>query len=95
MSFKKFDAFHESFNHVDEIQASVENAMSEYHAALKKLQELQSKFVKTPREKINEKETLKQQIIQTNRDMLQKQSNFYTMLAEAGDGDIFNDNTQQ
>lgn len=94
MSFKKFDTFHESFNHVDEIRDNVEKAMSEYHEALKKLQELQSNFVKTTKDRINEKENLKQQVIQANRDMLQKQSNFYTALADAGDGDMFNDNSQ-
>lgn len=95
MIFKNFRAFNEGFDYVDEIKSSVSSAMKEYHESMKALQELQSRFIETPKEKINERDTLKQQLIQANRNMLEKQSIFYTMLAENGDGDIFNDNSQQ
>jgi hypothetical protein len=95
MQFKNFQAFHEGFNYVDEINNELNNSMKEYHESMKKLQELQSKLISTSKDKINEREALKQRLIQANRNMLEKQSNFYTMLAETGDGDIFNDNSQQ
>lgn len=94
MSFKNFQAFHEGFNYVDEINSELKNSLKEYHESMKKLQELQLKLISTPKEKINEREAVRQQLIQANRSMLEKQSNFYTMLAETGDGDIFNDNSQ-
>jgi thiamine kinase-like enzyme len=95
MTFKNFSAFNEGFNYVDEIKSGIKNAMKEYHESMKALQELQSRFLETPKEKINEREALKQQVITANRNMLEKQSNFYVFLAEDGDGDIFNDNSQQ
>ncbi len=95
MQFKTFQAFHEGFNYVDEINNELNNSMKEYHESMKKIQDLQSKFISTPKEKINEREAMKQQLIQANRNMIEKQGNFYAMLAEIGDGDIFNDNSQQ
>jgi predicted nucleic acid-binding Zn-ribbon protein len=95
MQFKTFQAFHEGFNYVDEINNELNNSMKEYHESMKKIQDLQSKFISTPKEKINEREAMKQQLIQANRNMIEKQGNFYAMLAEIGDGDIFDYNVQQ
>jgi predicted nucleic acid-binding Zn-ribbon protein len=95
MQFKNFQAFHEGFNYVDEINNELSNSMKEYHESMKKIQDLQSKFISTPKEKINEREAMKQQLIQANRNMIEKQGNFYAMLAEIGDGDIFDYNVQQ
>lgn len=73
----------------------MEKSLSEYHEAMKKMQELQTRFIKTPKEKINEREALKREIISANRDMLVKQNAFHQHLADAGDGDIFNNNENQ
>jgi predicted glycosyl hydrolase (DUF1957 family) len=95
MKFMSFEAFNEGFNQVDEINQALVTSMQEYHDASSRLHLLQKKFVDTPKEKINERESLKRALAEANREMLTKQSNFYSILAESGDGDIFNDNTQQ
>lgn len=92
-NFKNF--LNESDDTVDELNNSTVASMSGYHNAMKKVQELQTRFIKTPREKINERETLKQELISANRDMLVKQSDFHQHLADMGDGDIFNNNDSQ
>ena len=95
MQFMNFDAFNESFNQVDEINQALVSSMKEYHDASARLYMLQKKFVDTPKEKINERESLKRALVEANREMLAKQSSFYSILAENGDGDIFNDNSDQ
>jgi hypothetical protein len=96
MRFHDFKNFlNESDEKVDELRDSMMMSLSEYHNAMKKLQELQTRFVKTPREKINERESLKKEIISANRDMLVKQGEFHQHLADSGDGDIFNNNDNQ
>lgn len=84
----------EGLNYVDEINNELNKAMKEYHKSMDLLQELQSKFIKIPTEKINEREAIKQQIITAFRDMSIKQDTFQSLLANTGDGDIFNNNSQ-
>jgi hypothetical protein len=96
MKFKSFSHFiNEGDTNVEKADNDLTRTLSEYHNALKKVQELESRFVNTPKEKINEREKIKQALIQANRDMLSKQSEFHYFLAETGDGDIFNDNSNQ
>lgn len=90
-----FEAFNEGFNQVDEIHQALSTSMGEYHEASARLHLLQKKFVDTPKEKISERESLKRALAEANREMLAKQSSFYSILAENGDGDIFNDNSDQ
>lgn len=93
--FMGFEAFNEAFNQVDEIKEVLNKSMEDYHQACNNLHLLQKKFIDTPKENIQERESLKRALIETNREMLAKQSNFYFILAEYGDGDIFNDNSTQ
>lgn len=86
---------YEGLNYVDEINSELNTAMKEYHQSMNLLQELQSKFIKISTEKINKREAIKQQIITAFRDMSIKQDIFQSLLANTGDSDIFNNNTQQ
>jgi len=95
MQLKKFKSFNEGLNYVDEINNELHNALKKYHEAMDKLQELQNKFIKMPAEKISKREEIKQQVISAFRDMCIKQDIFQSLLAETGDGDIFNNNSQQ
>lgn len=95
MKFKHFRAFNEGFDHVDEIKQALTNSMEEYHEASQRLHNLQKKFIDTPKENIKERESLKRALIEASREMISKQSTFHSNLAENGDGDIFNDNTDQ
>ena len=95
MRIQDFKSFLNESDTIDELQDSMEKSLSEYHEAMKKMQELQTRFIKTPKEKINEREALKREIISANRDMLVKQNAFHQHLADAGDGDIFNNNENQ
>lgn len=102
MKFKQFKAFawgafdvNEGFNHVDELQLALSNSMKDYHEAAEKLHTLQKRFIETPKENIRERESLKKALMEANREMVAKQSIFNSHLADNGDGDIFNDNSQQ
>ena len=95
MKFKQFRAFNEGFNHVDELQLALSNSMEAYHEAAQRLHSLQKRFVETPKEKIGERESLKRALVEAYRDMAAKQSTFNSHLADNGDGDIFNDNSDQ
>ena len=53
-NFKSF--LNESDDTVDEVEETLTRSLTEYHDAMKRLQDLQTRFVKTPREKINERE---------------------------------------
>lgn len=93
MHFKTFQTFNESLSAVDEILNSLDNSMKEYHESLDKMKHLQDMFVKTPKEKINERESLKKQLIDHQREVHEKRSTFHHYLAENGDGDIYNDSS--
>lgn len=95
MKFKHFKAFNEGFDHVDELQQALSNSMEDYHEAAQRLHSLQKRFVETPKESIRERESLKKALIDANREMVAKQSVFHSHLADNGDGDVFNDNSDQ
>ena len=95
MKFMTFEAFNEGFDYVDEINSALTNAMKQYHESSSRLHTLQKRFIETPKEKIGERESLKKALIEANRDMQARQSEFHSLLADNGDGDIFNDNRDQ
>lgn len=95
MKFKNFTAFNEGFDHVDELKLALSNSMKDYHEAAQRLHSLQKRFVDTPKENIRERESLKRALSEANREMIAKQSTFHSHLADNGDGDVFNDNSDQ
>jgi len=95
MKFMSYQAFNEGFDHVDEINQALVNAMKQYHESSTRLHLLQKRFIDTPKEKIGERESLKKALIEANRNMQVRQSEFHSILADNGDGDIFNDNRDQ
>lgn len=67
--------------------------MKEYHESLDRMKHLQDMFVNTPVEKIGEREALKKQLVDHQREVHEKRGTFHHFLAESGDGDIYNDSS--